>query len=266
MGLIMGGFFFFFNEENFPFFFNPYASEPDINLIFIILFIVAIFAFTILSYALMALSFAGVLKGTFDLEKREDSISFNELWEATLPYLGRVFGVFFLVFFLIFAFFGIIMFFGALVGAVTAGLGFICLMPLFLLIIPLELIAYLYASLAMATVIAEDVGVFDALKHAWEVMKQKFWQLVLMGIILVFVQWVLTMIVMLPMQVAQFAFIFSADMTNSIPDPSTFFQPFAILMAILIPVMSLIQGLGLTYANAAWMLTYLNITAEPSED
>jgi hypothetical protein len=37
MGLIMGGFFFFFNEENFPFFFNPYASEPDINLIFIIL-------------------------------------------------------------------------------------------------------------------------------------------------------------------------------------------------------------------------------------
>ena len=189
MGLVMGGFFFFFSEENFPFFYNPYAPAPDINPLFIILFFVVFLGFTIFSYAMMALSFAGVLKGTLDLGNKEDKISFGELWDATLPYIGRVFGVIFLVFFVIFLFFGVFMFFGAIVGAVTAGLGFICLMPLFLLILPLELVAYLFASLAMTAVVAEDLSTFDALQRAWEVMKQKFWSLVLMTIILLFIQY-----------------------------------------------------------------------------
>ncbi len=263
IGLVMGGFFFFFSEENFPFFFNPYAPAPDINPLFIILFFVVFLGFTIFSYAMIALSFAGVLKGTLDLENKEDKISFGELWDATLPYIGRVFGVIFLVFFVIFLFFGVFMFFGAIVGAVTAGLGFICLMPLFLLILPLELVAYLFASLAMTAVVAEDLSTFDALQRAWDVMKQKFWSLVLMTIILLFIQWVLSMIIMLPMQVAQFALMFSMDMTNNVPDPSTFFRPIAILMAVFIPLASLVQGLGLTYANAAWMLTYMRLTQNP---
>ena len=214
----------------------------------------------ILSYAMVALSFAGVLKGTFDLEKREDGISFGELWAATLPYVWRIFGVFFLVFFVIFLFFGIFMLFGAMVGAVTAGIGFICLMPLFLLILPLELVAYLFASLAMAAVVVEDLGVFDALQRAWDVMKQKFWPLVLMAIILVFIQWALSMIIALPMQAVQFFAMFSMDMTSYAPDPSSFFRAFAILMAIFIPLSSIVQGLGLTYANAAWTLTYMRLT------
>ena len=94
-------------------------------------------------------------------------------------------------------------------------------------------------------------------------MKQKFWSLVLMTIILLFIQWGLSMIIMLPMQVAQFALIFSMDMTNYVPDPSTFFRPIAILMAVFIPLASLVQGLGLTYANAAWMLTYMRLTQNP---
>ena len=155
---------------------------------------------------------------------------------------------------------------GAFAGALTAGLGFLCLMPLFLLILPLELIAYIFASLAMTAVVVEDLGVFDAIGRAWEVMKQKFWSLVLMGIILAFIQMALNMLIMLPMQFAQFAFIFSMDMTSSAPlDPNTFLQPFALIMVILIPLTSLVQGLGLTYANAAWILTYLDITAPPSQ-
>ena len=138
-----------------------------------------------------------------------------------------------------------------------------CLMPLFLLILPIELIAYLLASLAMAAVVVENLGVFDALRRAWDVMKQKFWPLILMAIILVFVQWALSMIIMLPMQAVQFFTMFSTDMTNYAPDPGSFFRGFAILMVIFIPLASLVQGLGLTYANAAWTLTYMHLTQKP---
>ncbi len=265
MGLLMGGFFFFFNEEISSFFFNPSAPTPDNVPLYLTLYFVFLFGFIIFSYVMMALSFAGVLKGTLDLENREDKMSFGELWRATLPYVGRVFGVFFLVFVVIFVFFGGVMFIGAILGTITAGIGFLCLMPLFLLILPLEFIAYILASLAMSAVIADDLGVFDSLRRARDVLKQKFWSLVVMGIILFFIQMALSIIIMVPMQIAQFALIFSMDMTNPMPDPSTFFKPFALLMAIFVPVSSLVQGLGLTYANAAWMLSYLEITAPSSE-
>lgn len=261
MALVMGGFFFFFNEEISAFFYSSSTSVPDINPLFIVLYFVFIFDIMIFSYIMMALSFAGVLKGTLDLKDKEDKISFGELWRATLPYVGRIFGVFFLVAFTISAFLGGFMLLFSLVGAVTAGIAFICLIPLFLLILPLELIAYIFASLAMAAVIVEDLGVFDAIRRAWEVLKQKFWSLVLMGIILLFIQMALNMIIIVPMQIAQFAFMFSVDMTSSMPDPNTFLKPFAILMAVFIPLATLMQGLGLTYANASWMLSYLDITA-----
>jgi len=265
MAFAMGGFFFFF-DDIFPFAFEPYAPAPDINPFVIVLIVVFFFGFMIFSYAMLALSFAGVVKGTFDLESKDDSISFGELWAATLPYVWRIFGVFFLVFFVIFLFFGIIMFIGAMVGALTAGIGFLCLMPLFLLILPLELLAYLFASLAMVAIVVDDLGVFESLGRAWYMMKQKFWPLVLMAIILVFIQWAMSMIVVLPMQVVQFFIMFSMDITSYAPDPSSFFQPFSILMALFIPISSLIQGLGFTYANAAWTLTYLRLTHTQDEE
>ncbi len=261
MGLLMGGFFLSINEESYPFFFDSYAPAPEITPLLPILFFVLIFSFTIASYAIMTLSFAGVLKGTFELKGREDKISFGELWHLTLPYLGRVFGVLFLVFFSFFTFFGIIMFLGFFMGIFTGGLGFLCLSPLFLLILPLEILVYIFASLAAVAVIAEDLGVFDAIMHAKEVFKQNFWAWVLMGIILLFVQMGINMIIIFPMQIIQFAFIFSMDFTSATsPDPSVFFKYFSVFMVLFIPLASLAQGLGLSYANAAWVLSYLDIT------
>ena len=117
----------------------------------------------------------------------------------------------------------------------------------------------------MSAVVVEDLGVFDAILHAKEVLKKKFWVLLLMGFILIFVQMTFNMIVMVPMQILQFFFIFSMDMTSPTPpDMSNFFTYFAIISVIFVPLSSLAQSLGLTYANAAWMLSYLDITA-PSE-
>ncbi len=264
MGIVMGVFFFFFNEEYFSFIFEPYASPPDISPLFPILLIIVGFGFTLLSYALIALSFAGVLKGTLDLKKREDKISFGELWGLALPYFGRILGVILLTILALFVLILLPMFLTMFLTMFTAGIGMLCMIPLFLLILPLELLAYLFISIAMAAIVAEDLGVFNAIKRAWEVTKKKFWSLILMTIILLFAQFLLYMIIMIPMQIAQFFIMFSMDLTSTAsPDPDTFFRPFFIMMALFIPLISLFQGFGLTYANAAWMLTYLASTSKP---
>ncbi len=261
MGIIMGGIFFFLTEDNI----FAFVDHPERTPLFLILYFAFIIIFIIFSYVMTTLSFAGVFKGTLDLQGKKDSLSFSELWTATLPYFGRVLGVLFIIFLAIFILVMIPIFLGIFVGALTAGIGFLCLMPLFFLIIPLELVGYLLASVAMAATVAEDLGVFDALRRAWEVVKKKFWTLVLMTIILAFLQWAASMIVMIPMQFAQMALMFSSDFLNS-TDPNTFFRPVSILILLFMPLIALVQSLGLTYANAAWMLTYLEVSAPETDE
>ncbi|MBT3338436.1 MAG: hypothetical protein HN855_11690 [Anaerolineae bacterium] len=266
MGIVMGGFFYFFTEEGFLSALESGSTEPDAFLIFFIIFALSMVLLTILSYATMAFSFTGALKGTYDLRDEETSISFRELWDASLPFLWRIFGIIFIVFIAIFGFIGIFFFVGAIFGALTAGLGFLCLMPFILLLIPFELLAFLFAAIAMAVVIAEDIGVFDALRRAREIMKQKFWHLILMGIIVAFIVWATSMIVMLPMQFAQFAFMMPMMSDPYMQDPTTFFRPFAILMAVVMPLSGIVQGLSMSFANAVWIFSYLDITATPEKE
>ena len=266
MGIIMAGMFYSFSEEKLISFFEGNSTEPDAFLLFFILFFVSMILFTILSYATMALSFAGTLKGTFELKDKEITISFRELWEASLPFVWRVFGIMAIIFIGIFSFFAVIMFLGAIFGAVTAGIGFICLMPLMLLIIPLELLAFLFASIAMAVVVTEDIGVFDAMRKAKDLLKQKFWPLILLGIIVGFILWAVNMVAMLPLQVAQFAFMMPMMSDPYMQDPTAFFRPFSILMAIMMPLIGIVQGLSLAYANAVWIFSYFDITAKPENE
>ncbi|MCP4139686.1 MAG: hypothetical protein GY755_05250 [Chloroflexi bacterium] len=262
MGILMGLIFYFFSEEKFFSYLEGTSPESDAFLLFIGLFFVGIILLSILSYATMALSFAGTLKGTFDLKDKETTISFHELWNASLPYVWRIFGIMAIIFIGILGFFAIIMFLGAIFGAVTAGIGFICLMPLMLLILPLELLAFLFASIAMVAVVVEDIGVFDAMRKAKDVLKENFWPWILMGIIVGFILWAVNMVAMLPMQVAQFAFMMPMMADPYMQDPTAFFRPLSILIAIMMPLMGIAQGLSLAYGNAIWVFSYLDITAE----
>ncbi len=266
MGIVMGVFFYFFSDERFFSFIEGNSTEPSILWLFFALFLGSMILFSILSYATMALSFAGTFKGTFDLRDKETTISFRELWDASLPFVWRIFGIFFIIFAALFVFMVIIMFLFSIVGAITAGIGLICMMPFMLLIIPLELIAFLFASIAMTVVVAEDIGVFDAMRKAGEILKQKFWYLILMGVIVFFIMWAVSMVFMLPLQIVQFTFMTPIMSDPYMQDPTAFFQPFSILMAIMMPLMSIVQGLTLTYANAVWMFSYLDITSKPEDD
>ncbi len=81
-----------------------------------------------LSFALYALSLSGVYKGTTLLQGEEDTLTFRELWDASTPYLGRLIGVLLVVGLAMSLVFIVPTIFGALVGMVTAGIGFLCMM------------------------------------------------------------------------------------------------------------------------------------------
>jgi hypothetical protein len=100
------------------------------------------------------------------------------------------------------------------------------------------------------------------MRKAKDFLKENFWSWILMGIIVGFILWAVSMVAMLPMQVAQFAFMMPMMSDPTVQDPTVIFRPFSILISIMMPLMGIAQGLSLAYANVVWVFSYLDITAK----
>lgn len=225
----------------------------------LVIFFFAYFAFIAFTVLLTALSFVGTFKGTLLARNNDEPITFSALFEASMPYLWRMLGVMFTVGLALGLVYSLPLIFMVIVGALTAGIGFLCALPLILLLIPVGIIGYLLLSLSMAALIAEDSGVPEAIQSAWKTLKAKFWNLVLMTVILYMLQFGLGILIAIPMNILQLAFIIPLQVGNIAEE--TMLHYFGTFIALFIPFTAIVQSLGLTYVNSAWMLSYLEAGA-----
>ncbi len=254
MGILIGGTIAFSSLQKIErFFASDFSTIATLVFFFVYFFFIA---FTIIS---TAFSFIGTLKGTLLAQTNRETLTFSTLWEASLPYLWRMLGVIFSIGLVLALIYLVPMLFFVLVGALTAGIGFLCAVPLFLLFIPVGLVGYLLFSLSMTALIAEDGSVIEAIQSAWNTLKEKFWPLVLMTIILYMLQFGIGILIAIPMNIIQFALVIPISMNNTNPD--LMLRYFGIFMAIFLPLSSILQGFGLTYVNSAWMLSWLEASA-----
>ena len=257
IGLIVGGVVTFSSFDALERFFSSDIN----NLGMVIFFFVYLFVIAA-SIFMAALSFTGTMKGALMAQGNTTPLTFGELWDASMPYLWRMLGVMFSVGFVLMLIYMLPVILMALIGIITAGIGFLCVFPLMLLVLPLGLVGYLLLSLSMAALIAEDGNVFETIQQAWAVMKANFWPLVLMTVILYFIQMAFGMIVAIPMYIVQFGFMFSMD-PGSI-DPETLFHYFGIFFALYVPFSAILQSISLTFVNGAWMVSYTETSAPPA--
>lgn len=251
LGIIGGSIFAFTAPEKIAHFFET-SSFEGVALVF---FSFAYFLFLLFSILLSALSFIGTFKGTLLAQSNSEPLTFSVLWDASMPYLWRMLGVMFTVGFALALVYFVPLALMALVGLLTAGVGFLCAFPLILLLMPLGLVGYLLLSMSMAALVAEDSDVLEAIQNAWRIVKENFWPLVLMTIILYMLQFATGIIIAIPMNIIQFALIIPMQTGNI--DTTTMFHYFGIFMALFIPFTAILQSLGLTYVNGAWMLSYV---------
>ncbi len=236
--------------------------ESDFSVLATLLFFFAYFIFIALTIIMSAVSFSGTLKGTLMAQDANAApLNFNTLWAASLPYLWRMLGVMFTVGFALGVVYLVPMLLLFAIGALTAGIGFLCAIPFILLMIPVGLVGYLLLSLSMAALVADDSGVLEAVQAAWATLKAKFWQLVLMTVILYMIQFGVGMVIAIPMNILQFALIIPLETMGE----DAIFRAMGIMMAIFIPLSTIVQSLGLTYVNGAWMLTYLEASKKATD-
>jgi hypothetical protein len=211
----------------------------------------------LLSIGSTAIAYAGILTGVMYASAGAELISFRKLWIACWPFVGRLAGMLLLIGCAI----SLIAILPALLGFLTAGLTFLCLLPFLFLIIPLSFLMQAGMSLGISAVVGDDLGVLAALRRTVLVFRSNFWPLVLMSLILYVLQTMVGFLISSPITIGQLLFMLLWWKNNSRPE--FLFQIAGIFAMIVIPLILIVQGFFTTYIQSAWMLVYLGLTRSP---
>jgi ABC-type phosphate/phosphonate transport system permease subunit len=203
----------------------------------------------------------GLIKGSKLADESEEKLPFGALLSKVWPYFWK-----FLLLELLICLAGFVL--GLVIAipivlfaVMTLGVGMLCILPLLCLLIPLGLLVETFVKQAEIALVADDLGVFDSIKAAWNVIKKNFWAYVIMTLILVIGGSVVGFILALPFLLV-FVPPFIALVANGFSNFNGLQTPLIIslvICCILVPIYWLVNGVLTAYIQSAWTLTYLRL-------
>ena len=216
-----------------------------------------------LSILLYVVGAAATSLGILRLEKGQERLLFRDLLQDGLEYFWRILGTtlligagILLVFLLVF---GCMM----LVSMATLGLGMICLQPLFLLLYPAILLVYSLIEESQAAVVADNLGIPEAIARGWAVMRMHFWKFVLITLVIYLGIFILSSIVTLPFMIPFFFLPLVMGNSQTGFDFQRLGWGMMAFSLVLLPILALVQGISLTFMKSAFMIIYLRLTRSP---
>lgn len=248
------------NNPNNPFEgqqFDQFSQWISEHLWVVALIVVAIILLSLLFYFIGTIGRIGLIKGTYKAEQGAESMSFGELWSESQPYFWRVFGLSFLIGLI----FLIIFIPLILLGVVTAGVGFICILPLICILFPVALVVGIIVEQADAAIVIENLSMFDGFKRGWDIFKTNWGPLLVMMLILGIGGAIVGTVFAVPLLIAVLPAAFGAAQGNN-----NMFIIAAACCILYLPVLIFLNGLLTAYIQSAWTLTFMRLTAKPQEN
>ena len=250
---------------------NPFTSNPQNTLDQMyswlsshVLVIVAVVIFVIVLWVLFiflgTIGQIGLIRGTLQAEGGAASLSFGTLFTESLPFFWRVFGLSFFVGLIVLIIFIPLI----LVGIVTGGVGFLCILPLICILIPVMWVVSMILEQADVAIVKENLRMLDGLRRGWEILRNNVGPVLIMGLIMLVISIVIGLIIAIPIFVivfpAMFA-MFAGQGQNMTP-----LLVAGLCFVAYIPVALLVRGVLTTFTESAWTLTYLRLTSPSQPD
>ncbi|HLA07294.1 MAG TPA: hypothetical protein VJ022_07620 [Anaerolineales bacterium] len=251
-----------------PIFFLGMDSRGNLvlfeNPIFIILFVGFNVLVSVVSFLLYTLSTASVTLGIFRVEGDAETLHFRDLMKDGMNYFLRILGVGLLIGVGISAIFLAFFWCLTLFGMVTMGIGFICAQPLIILMYPVMMILYALIEQSHAAVVVDDLGVTQAISRSWGLIKENFWRILLLTLVIYFGVSILSSIVLVPFMLPFFFIPFlieGAQLESNMQLAGLILGAFGL---ILLAVLAFVQGVTITFMKSTYVLLYLRLT-RPSD-
>ncbi|HZD58132.1 MAG TPA: hypothetical protein VE136_15485 [Anaerolineales bacterium] len=247
-----------------PQFFNQFNNIPNWQIALIIgAIVLVILILVILAIFLGTVGRVGLIRGTLQAEQEATQVIFGELFSGSLPYFWRVFGLnlivglaaFFLVLILIVPF--------TLFAILTLGIGLLCIIPLICLAVPFFWLVGLVIEQANIAIVTEDVGIMDGLRLGWNVFRDNFGAVFVMGLILSLgINLIGGFIISIPLAIVAAPAIISLA-SGTQPAFGRGLLVAALCFVAYLPVLVILGGALRAYIESAWTLTYLRLTGKP---
>ncbi len=213
--------------------------------------VIVVLLLIVLAIFLGTIGRIGLIKGTQRAEQGAERLIFGELFSESTPYFWRVFGLSLLIGLISLLIFLPLIFF----GAITAGVGFICLLPLLCILVPVLWAVSVVIEQANAAIVLENLGIGDGLRRGWEVVRSNPGPMFILALILFIGSGVIGFIIALPVIAAVLPFVFGAATNNSNP---IWFG--VVCCAIYFPILLVLNGILTAYMQTVWALTYMRLT------
>jgi len=224
------------------------SDNPWVIAVFVILVLVLL----VLSIFLGTIGRIGLIKGTYQAERGAERLIFGEVFSESMPYFWRVFGLSLLIGLLFLLLFLPLIFF----GIITAGIGFLCILPLLCILIPISWGVMVVIEQANAAIVLEDLGIGDGLRRGWEVVKANIGTMILMALILFIGSAVVGIVLAIPLIVAVVPLVIgSAAGVERTP-----LLIFGVCCAVYLPILLILNGILTAYIQSAWTLTFMRLT------
>lgn len=220
-------------------------------------FIALMFIFAIPAIFLSVMAQLTTTYGAVKVEKGAERLAFMDLFRESLPYFWRVLGVY-----AIFAVGWFIIWFGFIFlfmagSMLTMGLGSLCFVPFFFLFIPVVIAGFSVLELAQNAIVADDMGVMDAISHGWKLFRANWLGVVILMIVLYFAMYILSMVITFPMM---FPMMFLPIGLGSQGEPNMAIIILFFALTMLVMAGSfIVQGISMTFFQTGWAVLYRRI-------
>lgn len=214
---------------------------------------------SLISYVLGIMGEIGLYRGVMMVEGGAEKLTFAELWTASTPFFWRLFllrTVPSLVFLALLAIFLVPAIF---LAESTEGVSFLLiLLPVFCIILPLSFVVALAIWLGTLTVVMEDLSLPDALKRGWQLLRENFVNMLILGVMLFAVNLIVGLVIALPMILIFLPVIFGIAVGGEIMQATMLTA--LVCFCLLLPVLTVLGGILQSFNYTSWGLAYLRFT------
>lgn len=202
----------------------------------------------------------GLIRGTLQAETGLEPLVFGQLFSESTAYFWRVFGLslaFGLVFF--------VLFFTLIIsGVLTAGIGFICLLPIICLLVPIAWVVNIILEQAYVAIVKENLGIAAGWKRGWDVARANIGPILIMALILFAISFFVNLVIAIPILIIALPAVITFALGNGQNMNPLLLA--GVCFAVYLPALILGRGILSTFTGSAWTLTYLRLTAAPAAE